>query len=288
MSENNEIEVDNTKKFFNDIDYMNLLKTNMITHITKFVTEIELSFDYIEKDTIKKLYKYVNTLNEDDKKYFEELGKIYQILNVYKDNIYIIINSIRKIKKQDFEFLNNICLFDDILDMSIFKNENKNTKKTLVDYIDTLLGSSHIIILFKDTGKLDFEYILNKLQPQLTEEIEEINTTELVKNLGNNFKKSNTEFGNNSKKVGNDFGNINNLFENLLSNPSIMNIAQDLTKTIEHDNINPMNLLNSILSGKSDPIVTKLTKTIEEKINNGEIDKKLLESQVAQSSFLRK
>jgi hypothetical protein len=109
-------------------------------------------------------------------------------------------------------------------------------------------------------------------------------------------KKSNSHSKNSNKNNSNfNLNNIMNLvnpsqlngledvFKSLMSNNELMNIANDLSKDIQNENIDPLTLLSSMMSGKPNNQIQKLvnnvTKKIEHKINKGEIDKTLLESQ---------
>ena len=73
------------------------------------------------------------------------------------------------------------------------------------------------------------------------------------------------------------------MFKALMSNSGIMNIATDLSKDIQNQNIDPMSMLSGLMSGRPDSkiqdIITNITGKIESKINSGEIDKTELETQ---------
>jgi hypothetical protein len=68
-----------------------------------------------------------------------------------------------------------------------------------------------------------------------------------------------------------------------MGNSGILSMATELSKNIQEENIDPMSILSSMMSGRPDETVQRLIKNIsgklEEKINNGEIDKELLEEQ---------
>lgn len=78
----------------------------------------------------------------------------------------------------------------------------------------------------------------------------------------------------------NGFGNV---LQSLMGNQEIMSLASDLSRDIQSQNLDPMALLSSMMSGKPngaiEDLVNNITGKIEEKINNGDIDKNLLESQ---------
>ena len=114
-----------------------LIKEDLINNITKFINELELCFDYISQDTLSKLKVFCNDIKNDEKlKSFSENAIL--ILDKNKENITFIVTTKGKLKGLHFDFLNHLILFDDILNFSVFKDENKNTKKTIVNYLNNI------------------------------------------------------------------------------------------------------------------------------------------------------
>jgi hypothetical protein len=78
-------------------------------------------------------------------------------------------------------------------------------------------------------------------------------------------------------------GNFGNVFKSLMENKEIMNIASDLTHDIQNQNIDPISLLTSFMSGKRDEklecLVNNISTKLQEKINTGKIDKGVLEKE---------
>ena len=78
-------------------------------------------------------------------------------------------------------------------------------------------------------------------------------------------------------------GNFGNVFKSLMENKEIMNIASDLTRDIQAENIDPISLLTSFMSGKKDEklegLVNNISTKLQEKINTGKIDKGVLEKE---------
>jgi hypothetical protein len=62
-----------------------------------------------------------------------------------------------------------------------------------------------------------------------------------------------------------------------------MSIASELSNDIKNENLDPLTLLSSMMSGKPNDTIQRLVSNIsgkiERKIENGEIDKDLLEKQ---------
>ena len=89
----------------------------------------------------------------------------------------------------------------------------------------------------------------------------------------------------NPQNNGEDFNIPNNQFGNviktLIQNKEIMSIASELTNDIQKENIDPLSLLTSMISGKQDSNLQNLIKNIstklDDKINSGKINKEELE-----------
>jgi hypothetical protein len=296
-------ENDNLNKMKFDIANLNIkLENELINTLNCFINELELVFEYV--NNIEDVRKYIKLLTENK----EHLQKfIKDSLDSLKDNeekIYNIISSKKKIKSSEFDFLDNIILFDNLLNFSVFKDENKNTKKTIVRYIYTIYTSCFILNfgvvsntknggVIKEDDLLSFvSNLTNKLKIKEEEsQLEKVSTVEnrigSIKTNSINIPRSDLDF----TKVGSqllsgglgDLNGLGNIFQSLMSNNEIMNIATDLSKDIKEENIDPMTLLSSIMSGKPNDklnkLVSNITNKIETKISNGEIDKDALEQQ---------
>ena len=199
-----------------------------------------------------------------------------------------------KIKTSDYDFLNNIVLFNNILEFSVFKDENKNTKKTIVSYLYNLYMSCFILNFGTKTDSEDFSQNLISFIQNLQKVSEEPSNSKnkkkkrQVNNSSNNNKTTNNNNLNlnsimNLVNIPSNLNGLDDVFKSLMSNNELMNIANDLSKDIQNENIDPLTLLSSMMSGKPNNQIQKLvnnvTKKIEHKINSGQIDKTLLESQ---------
>ena len=72
--------------------------------------------------------------------------------------------------------------------------------------------------------------------------------------------------------------------ESILGNKEIFNIATDISKKLNEQQLNPMTMLSSLMSGniENSPLkglVEEIQQTVENKINSGEIDKIQLTNQ---------
>ena len=274
-----------------------MVEAELRENLKKFFNEIDLAFDYVPKSDVEKLNTFLKGLCNDN------ITKFLEKLKPYEEKISYIIMSKTKLKSSHFAFLNEIVLFDDILNFSVFANENKNTKRTLVNYLYNMYMSSFILQSgFADISNIqDFAKHVNQFVSNLKVKNETENETENeTKNktqrvngidLGNilsnitgtymdDVRRQGTYNSSNEKVISGGFGNV---LQSLMGNKEIMNLASDLSKDIQSQNLDPMALLSSMMSGKSngaiENLVSNITGKIEEKINNGDIDKNLLQSQ---------
>jgi hypothetical protein len=242
---------------------MPLMKEMFINTVIQMVNELDIAFDYIPKDTINKLREYIDKLQENEAYLNSQFQEFYYILKEHDSTLSCLLAGNGKIKNNQLEFIHDLKIFDSKLDCSVFKNENKNTKKEIVKYLATLYMSSCFLQTDLANISESLESFIKTMQKPKDENVR----------ASKKGRKQQTET------------NKNNLgmFEHLFANPDILNLANDLTKDLEAKKIEPMSLLTSILSGKPNDtlqeLVTDISSKIETKINNGELDKTALEDQ---------
>lgn len=271
-----------------------LIKQEILSTLVSFITQLDLVFDYINNEYINKLRDFSDTLN-DDKILLNFAETTYNILKPYETNLSYIIMEKHKIKSSFYDFLNNIVLFDNILEFNVFKDENKNTKKTIVTYLYNLYMSCFILKFGTQTDNQDFSQKLISFVENLQKvSQEQINLNSINKKKKKHVSRNTNNHNNNNSNLNinnimglvnnpNNLNGLDNVFKSLMSNNELMNIASDLSKDIQNESIDPLTLLSSMMSGKPNNQIQKLvnnvTKKIENKINKGEINKTLLESQ---------
>lgn len=264
----------------------------ILSTLTKFINELELVFDYIDKNCIENLRKYIEDLNNDNNKIKDFSQSLCEILKQYEENLSYIMTSKQKLKTVDFKFMDDIILFNDQLNFNIFKDENKNTKRTIIAYLYNLYMSCFISLFGTQTNNDEFtkkiSVFIDDLQKSTQQTVSSNNNVkQKIKVNRNNFKGNILNDPNIMGLLGNlgnkNLGGLDNILQSFISNKEIMNIASDLSKDIQTQNIDPMTLLTSIMSGKPNNelqnLVSNVTQKIEQKINNGEIDKNVLETQ---------
>ena len=283
--------------------------------LSRFINEIDLSFDYVDKSVIDRLRKMLRKMDNEEEYNKLKSDTLIKLRECEKSISYTMMSK-RKLRGVDYDFLNNLVLFNDLLDLKIFKDENKNTKRSICTYLYNI----YMTISVLDTGVngvtggefIDFVKNLQKRMEDdvLKEEENRIKSDESDKYVGDNminminmkdklinklgnFKNNENEFDDTLNQMMGDrnaldsaikkTNGFNNIFENLMGNSGILSMATELSKNIQEENIDPMSILSSMMSGKPDETVQRLIKNIsgklEEKINNGEIDKELLEEQ---------
>ena len=309
--------------------------------LSRFINEIDLSFDYVDKSVIDRLRKMLRKMDNEEEynKFTNDTSTVFDFnrqgtlikLREYEKNISYIMMSKRKLRGVDYDFLNNVVLFNDLLDFKIFKDENKNTKRTICTYLYNIYMTISVINNGMSGGMgeefIDFVKDLQKRMELdvLKEEENRVKSVESDKYVGDNMPNirdmsnirdmpnmtsmpSMANMANmaniRDKLGGQGFSDVlnqmvgdkdilsiaskkasgfNNIFENLMGNSGILSMATELSKNIQEENIDPMSILSSMMSGRPDETVQRLIKNIsgklEEKINNGEIDKELLEEQ---------
>jgi hypothetical protein len=263
----------------NDQSITDLIKKELLKILTAFFNEIDLVFDYIDKTVVENLQDFLKCLSDKNnlKKFTNET---ISILQPYEKEISYITNSNGKIKTTQYNFLNNVVLFNQTLDFKVFVKENKNTKRSIVKYLYNIYMSVFILNFGIGNDNNDrLNNFINGIQERILNEKRESDGN---LHMTNNVVTPNI-IGNGIGNMGGLPGNFGNLIESFMGNTDIMKLATDLSKDIENENLDPMMLLTSMMSGKPNKrvqdLVQNISNKIESKINNGEINKDILEEQ---------
>ena len=278
-----------------------MVEAELRENLKKFFNEIDLAFDYVPKSDVEKLNAFLKRLHNENVTKFT--STILEKLKQYEEKISYIVMSKTKLKSSHFSFLNEVVLFNDILDFSVFANENKNTKRTIVNYLYNMYMSSFVLqSAFADMSNIeDFTKHINQFVSNLKVQNEKQNEkpSEIVHEIvpcrtdgfaiGKVPKNSSIDLGNILSSItgtgmqSGGLGGFGSVLQSLMGNKEIMNLASDLSKDIQNQNLDPMTLLSSMMSGKPnsaiDNLVSNITGKIEKKINDGDIDKDLLQTQ---------
>lgn len=269
MSEIADTTVDN--KIEETMDFYDVIKNQFLKLSELLLNELELSFEYVPVSNIEAIRNKLTESNNEDFKIL--VSQIQNELKQYKDELSYIVKTNTKIKTNKFSFINDIKLFkldnDICIDFSLFKEENKNTKKTLIQYLFNLYTSC-VYLEMCDLNDTD-ENIVLKIQ-------DFVNTFSINKDNGSNEV---TEENVLNQGNANPNLNQNDILESLLGNKHLVELANDISKNIEENNINPLSLLTSMMSGKQDKnienLIHSLSNKLETKIANGDLNKEELQ-----------
>ena len=274
-----------------------IMTKKLVEHVELMLNELELSFDYVPKEVYEKirsrlkksevLKDYIKDCCEKLKPFEEQLAKINNV----------------KSKSRDFDYMNDIILFNE-LNLVLFKDENKNTKKSILNYVYTIY--IYAIFLNDDNNFSDkSDNILNELT-----KLSDVLQSNINKERGNN------ENGENDKKKGkkkrrdiedldnnlgeldinNDnggkggldgmlggmggmlggmggmlggmggLGDMSGMMNEILQNKEIVDIAMQVSQDMQKQQMNPMNILSAFMSGDTSSI-SGLVSKVENTIN---------------------
>lgn len=277
VSEKTSDEVSEEPQKENNSNFLKLLvRQELLSTIKTFINQLGLIFEDLQQ-TITKIDTYIEVLEKDEATFDTFVESSLSGIQKYKDNITHILFTKGKIKMQQYSFLQELTLFQfdyfSGLNFGIFDNENKNTKKTIVEYLHTMYMSCVFLSNLKNNleneNESDILKFLNDLQTKFTNEKE--------------IEQKNAKVQKQNKKQGNGSDQLNNVFDTLLSNQQLFNIAKDISVDMQKSKVDPFSLINSILSGKPNKqvndLVQNISKTIDQKITSGELDKGTLENQ---------
>lgn len=275
---------------FDTTQFYKILKTQLLKITGDFVREIDLSFDYIDKTSLKITKKRLNEMSDNDIKFKDFYTEIHTTLKQHKDNGCLNLNE--KVKSKDFDFLSEVTLFG--ISFNDFKDEKKNTKKTLVNYLNEFYIISNFLSCSQNGNST--ESLFNQIQTMVQDLVKQPQPPQqsVTKSNARSSKgtKQKSEFDgidgvlnslntlNMSEGTGMDFSP----FSNLMQNKDIMNIATELSSEMQSLDIDPMSMMSSIMSGnlqdnKIGSLISSIGTKLTQKIDSGAIDKSALEAQ---------
>ena len=257
-----------------------LIKTELFKNIDGLLNELELTMDYLDKQLIPSIRKYIKKLKNDNEEFSTFIKYTTEHLGDYESKISAILFSNKKIKSSFYNFLNDVLLFNNLLHFKVFEDESKNTKKELIKYLYVIYMSTSFLNLKVSTEESNPDKLTQQLEDFICKIKQEAETTlkdDDIKVQLNNKRKDIDELSDAQLPMG-------NVMESLLDNKEIFNIATDISKKLNDQQINPMVMLSSLMSGnlENSPLqglVEEIQQTVEDKISSGEIDKSQLTNQ---------
>lgn len=246
------------------------MKEKILTCVKTFIDELCMSFDYIKNGD--QLTKYYSKLEKNETEFSNFIKQTTDLLKPYELCITNVVLTERKIKTSEYQFLSNIKLFGGLLDLSFFSNENKNTKKMLTKYLHTLYFTSYLYTL-SDINSADLEEHLKQLMESFNEN-EHVNGSE---------QQEDNKRGNQNRRGNESKTEMETIMNSMFSSPDLFNIASELTNDLQNQNVNPMSLIQNLMTGNMDGqlggLIQNMTEKLESKIASGDLDIKQLEEQ---------
>ena len=267
------------------MEQQKLIKGELFKNIDKFMNEIDLTMEYLDKNTVPSIKKYMNKLDNNEIVFNEFVEYTALHLKTFEAQISSVLFSNKKIKRDYYNFLNGVTLFNSILKFRVFENESKNTKKDLIKYLYSIYMSCVFL-----NGELTNENILNDKLNEFVSTIENEAKTALNENDIKQPKQKIVPQLTTPMTIPmsmpnlTGMGDMGSIMESILGNKEILNIASDISQKMQNQQLNPMDMLSSLMSGniENSPLqglVAEIQEKVDMKINNGEIDKENLENQ---------
>lgn len=238
---------------------------SFLKKITNLITELELSLDKTDdcfinvkysdfEKMVNKTKNYIKDLAKNENAIENEMEKYYENINLYISDINNIVlkkSNNNKIKIDEFNFLNEITLFT-YFDFKMLNGLNKNTKIVIVQYLKNI---TDIILAYKGLEPLNI----------IKDTLEKSETKDVIKKNKKKFNKKN-------KNLDNLITDIGGMVENLMKDGQIKDLVEDIKNDLESTNQDPMEIFQSLLSGKNNKFINNTMNKVKSKIDKGEIN----------------
>lgn len=259
-------------------NFSNLARQPLQKLIGDFLNELQLSFEekFPNLSNVRKVFKDATKTTDTFLKLADD---IQSSLSPFEERINRILFSQRKVKSQQYDFMNDIKLFGDGIDFAVFHDENKSTKKTLIQYLHSMLLMCKLMTINPASAFEPTDEQMNMFKSFLTT-TEEPHSTKVASSVR---PKQHSNGRSKEGSNGDPLGGLSSLMDSVMSNPDIVSIAREITADIQTQNIDPMSMINGLMSGKPssqlEGLISKIGSKIDQKISSGEIDKNTLEKQ---------
>lgn len=242
---------------------------SFLKKITSLITELELSLDksddcfinvkYSEfEEMLDKTKNYIKELSKNEKSIENEMEKYYNDINLYISDINNIVlkkSNNNKIKIDEFNFLNEIIVFK-YFNFKLLNGLNKNTKIVIVQYLKNI---TDIVLSFKGIEPL-------QIVQDIVKDI--VNVNDIQKK---NTQKGRKKFSKN-KNLNNLITDIGGMVENMMKDGKIQDLVEDIKNDLESTNQDPMEIFQSLLSGKNNKFINNTMNKVKSKIDKGELN----------------
>lgn len=204
--------------------------------LDNLINEIELAFEYIPSELVNML----KSLDISE----QVLDNFFKSLNKFDKQLVDLCLEDKKLNKETINEFDEVVLLD-ILPFKLFKQENKNTKRSLIKHISNIYVVSNKDLLdkckIKQDKQLDEQIELDQLKQQLQQS--QVQQPELVNQL------------------------LNGGLGDILKSDALTNIVNNLTNKIRDENIDPTSLLMGMMTGQRNSQQENLMNYLTESIN---------------------
>jgi hypothetical protein len=211
--------------------------------LDNLINEIELAFEYIPSELVKML-KSLDITDQLMDDFFKSLNKFDKQLI---ETSFVLGD--KKLSKETLNEFDEVVLLD-ILPFKLFKQENKNTKRSLIKHISNIYVVSNKDLLdkckIKQDKQLDEQIELAQLQQQqsqVQQQRSQVQQPELVNQL------------------------LNGGLGDILKSDALTNIVNNLSNKIRDENIDPTSLLMGMMTGQRNSQQENLLNYLTESIN---------------------
>lgn len=231
------------------------IKDHLIKSIFKFAFEIEVGFENIDNSVKTNLNKFVKEIEKES--VFESWVETeYKNLSLYSDKLKTVCDKMKrneKIQNNEFDFLNEMIVFNDILELKNFKDENRSTKKDICVLMYNVYKTLQII-------KKGMDYKLSE------EELDDLYNKCVVKVVEPKIVEKKVE--------------QRQLQPQASGSNVLQNLVTDMLGEFQRGELNPMELLQDIMKGpenitKEGTSINKFTKKYEQRLTDDKVKKEI-------------
>ena len=255
------------------------IKEKLFQNLDLFINEIDLTMEYIKKSQIMKIRNFIDKLKNDENSLGLFSKNTIEDLREYEIQISTVVLSSKKIKSDYLDFFQNIHLFDNLLTFDIFDKECKNTKIGLLKYLHSIYMSCSFLHL--EQNDLELKSFISKIKKE-AEDNESSATKPKLHLRRNAICETPNEIPNEIPSE--MFNGMQDIMKTIMGNKQIVNIASDISSQMQKDNINPMMMLSSIMSGNIQDgplgnLFGQIQQKVEKEINTGNLNTDILQQQ---------
>ena len=102
-------------------------KEELLNTLVRLINELDVAFDYVDNSVIDTLNIFVRQCRKDNTKLQLFVNQTIDILEPFIEQIKKLNSTTSKVHKQEYDFLDNVVLFDGRLSFAMFKYSTSET-----------------------------------------------------------------------------------------------------------------------------------------------------------------